>query len=450
MAEDIRVKDIHESDTAEAYLANAKERLRINDIGGMTEALQRLSSSPDCSASHRFEAGKLYAAAGNKDDAIQAYRESGAAYIDPEGDTGRAREAFTAAQQLDPQNLDIIFEIARVDMIEGHPRAALAKFSQILSKSNQSYVPALFESACIHQELGQQDQAVLTFRKVLDRDKNNVQAIVSMGQRLQSMGMVPEAVGYFMQAASAARAAGQMGTCRHVINMVIELEPNNPQARMMLADMEELPDPADVHPGDLATQLVRRRDLQQVRPPTAAAPQTGRLAPASPASGRANVAFEAELDELGARNDRMQRKISASAAVVAELEDTVASLKAEVGELKSKLATVAKLADSNTAIAAAVSNFEATIVTLKADIADLRATVSTQTTKLAAATDIAEGVATQDEEPAPPVKADVKRKVTRAAAKTADVKSKEPAKKVTVAKTKTGKAAATKATSPRR
>lgn len=429
MAEDRRVTDIQISDTADAYLAAAKECLRNNDASGMTEALQGLSASPDCSASHRFEAAKLYDAAGKKDDAIQAYRESGAAYIDPEGDTGRAREAFTQAQLLDQQNLDIIFEIARVDMIEGHPRAALAKFSQILSKSNQSYVPALFESACIHQELGQHDQAVLTFRKVLDRDKNNVQAIVSMGQRLQSMGMVPEAVGYFMQAATAAQAAGQMGTCRHVINMVIGLEPNNAQARTMLAEMEELPDPADVHPGDLALHPVRRRDLQQVRPPTAAAPQAGGRVPASPMPARANGAFEAELDELGARNDRMQRKISASAGVVAELEETVASLKAELGELKSKLTTAAKVADMNKAIATAVSDFEATIARLDADVAELRAKMSTPTAKSA--------------------DAKATKKVAKAAANNADVKLKEPAKKVTVAKSKSGKAAATKARSPR-
>ncbi|HEY5095091.1 MAG TPA: tetratricopeptide repeat protein [Candidatus Eremiobacteraceae bacterium] len=443
--------DIHDSDTAEAYLAAAKECLRNNDAGGMTEALQRLSAAQDCSASHRFEAAKLYAAAGAKTEAIQSFRESGAAYIDPEGDTGRAREAFTEAQALDQQNLDIIFEIARVDMIEGHPRAALAKFTHILNKSNQSYVPALFESACIHQELGQHDQAVLTFRKVLDRDKNNVQAIVSMGQRLQSMGMVPEAVGYFMQAATAANAAGQMGTCRHVINMVIALEPNNAQARSMLAEMEELPDPADVHPGDLSLHPVRRRDLQQVRAPAAGAPNAGARAPASTASARANLAFEAELDELGARNDRMQRKISASAGVVAELEETVASLKIEVGELKSKMATsAAKVPDVKTAIDAAVAGFEATLASLKADVADLRSKTPTQPTTLADANLAVEGIATQHEESKTSVRADVKPKATRAAAKTLDVKPKEPSKKSAAAKTKPGKSTKAKAPSPRR
>src|SRR5450432_3358964 len=269
-------------------------------------------------------------------------------------------------------------------MIEGHPRAALAKFTHILSKSNQSNVPALFESACIHQELGQHDQAVLTFRKVLDRDKNNVQAIVSMGQRLQSMGMVPEAVGYFMQAATAAQAAGQMGTCRHVINMVIGLEPNNAQARTMLAEMEELPDPADVHVGGVETQQIRRRDLHPARPPAAA--QAGGHAPASTASARGNVALEAEIDELGARNDRMQRKISANAGVVAELEETVATLKGEVGELKSKLATAAKVADMKTAIAAAVAEFDESIARVKGDVADLQSKIPVPDTKLADAT----------------------------------------------------------------
>lgn len=373
----------------------------------MTEALQQLTASPDCSAMQRFEAAKLYAVAGATADAITAYREAGAAFIDPEGDTGRAREAYGEAHALDQQNLDIVFELGRVDMIEGHPRAALAKFTQILSKSNQAYVPALFESACIHQELGQHDQAVLTFRKVLDRDKTNVQAIVSMGQRLQSMGMVPEAVGYFIQAASAAQAAGQLGTCRHVINMAVYLDPNNQQARRILAELEELPDPNDVRPEELMPHI-RRRDQQPVREVTA------------PAAAPANSALAAEVDDLTARIDRMQRKISALTGVVAELEETVATLKTEVGDrMQRKLS----------AVTGVVSGFEETVAILKAEIAELKLKAPARITKIV----------------------DVKPSRAKAAAKTSDATANASVKKTpAAAKSKSSERAPAKAPTPRR
>ena len=113
MAESKRVTDIRESDTAAAYLAEAEEYSRHEDTARMSEALERLSASPDCSATHRYKGAKLLAAAGATADAIRFYREAGAAFIDPEADTGRAREAYSEAHALDLQDLDIIFD--RID-----------------------------------------------------------------------------------------------------------------------------------------------------------------------------------------------------------------------------------------------------------------------------------------------------------------------------------------------
>ena len=330
-----RVTDINDPDTAAEYLAIATDNFRHKNLAGMGEALQRMSASPDCSAMHRFEAAKLFAAAGLTSDAIQFYREAGAAFIDPEGDTGRARESFSEAHSLDIENLDTIFEIGRVDMIEGHPRAALAKFSHILRKSDQGHVPALFEAACIYQELGQHDQAVLTLRKVLDRDKSNVQAIVSMGQRLQSMGMLPEAVGYFIEAASAARAAGQMGIFRHVINFAIGLDPTNQQARRMI---DEVDDPVLEGGHDEHVRSVPTPKIASPPPPIVAPPTPSLVVPEAVAGIDAEV--EAELNELSGRSDRMQRKISALASTVAELEETVATLVAEMAEMKPLLTAI--------------------------------------------------------------------------------------------------------------
>jgi tetratricopeptide (TPR) repeat protein len=313
VAEGQRVTDIRDPETAAAFMAQAEEFAKNRNTTRMAEALERLAASPDCSAAHRFKAAQLFADAGATTDAIRFYRDAGNAFIDPEGDTGRAREAFGAAHALDLHDLEIVFEIARVDRIEGHPRAALAKFTHILHKTKQSHVPALFEAACIYQELGQHDQAVLTLRKVLDRDKTNVQAIIDMGQRLQSMGMVPEAVGYFIQAATAARAAGQSGTCLHLINMVIRLDPNNQSARRLLAELEDASTSGEVR----EEEAVSAGDSPRVQQPAVVEAADQRLE-----------------GELSARNDQTQRKMIALASAVEALEKTVANMNAELEELK--------------------------------------------------------------------------------------------------------------------
>jgi hypothetical protein len=144
------------------------------------------------------------------------------------------------------------------------------------------------------------------------------------------MGMVAEAVGYFFQAATAAHAAGQVGTCRHMINVVLGLDSNNQNARRLMAELDDESASVDVRVEEPAPQQIRRRDHQQVRT-------------VAPSSVSAGTALAAEIDDLTARSDRMQRKMSALAGVVAELEETVATLKIELSILRSG-ATVAEQA----------------------------------------------------------------------------------------------------------
>lgn len=334
--------DIRDPDTAQAYLAQAEDMLRHNDIAGMSEALERLTTTPDCSGTYRLQAARLFVAAGATADAIRFYREAGSAFIDPEGDTARAREALNEGHALDLQDLDIMFALARVDIIEGHPRAALAKFTHIVRKSHQAHAPALFEAACIYEELGQHDQAVLMLRKVLDHDKSNVQAIVSMGQRLQSMGMLPEAVGYFVQAATAARAAGQVGTCRHMINLVLGLDSTNQNARRLLAELDDESAPEEVAPGELAHSSPAQ---VAIMPDSAALP-----AESLP------IALEAELNAAAARAERTERKLATIESSLRKLEETVAVIAAELAERAPKppIADVKAIVDKPAAASAKV------------------------------------------------------------------------------------------------
>lgn len=187
-----------------------------------------------------MKSAERYARTGETVEAVRAYLAAGNAFLNDESDVARAREAYAAAASLDPDNLEAIFQLGHADAIEGKLREALARFVTVTRKSNATHVPALFDAACIYQELGMYDQAILAFRKVLDRDRTNVQAIVNVAQRLLAMGMRPEALGHFLRAAETAFEANQLGTCRQLLNLILSMDPLNAKVRTMLADLNDL------------------------------------------------------------------------------------------------------------------------------------------------------------------------------------------------------------------
>jgi tetratricopeptide (TPR) repeat protein len=312
---------------AAAHLAAAKANHKNDDIPAMREALDQLGRAPDRTAVLLLEAAKMYAAAGAANDAVRSYLEAGTAFIDPEAELGRAREAFEAAHALDPVNLDVIFQIGRVYMIEGDAQKALAQFVHVLRHSKYTHAPALFEAACVYEQLGLHDQAILTFRKVLDRDRTNVPAIVRMGQRLHSMGMLPEAIGYYVQAAEAAYAAGQIGTCRHVINVVLGQDPNNHRARSVMQDLNDM----------LATPKHESEKVDRVASRVAEAPPPAPMPAASaddsdvaskPSESAPPVEYATRMDvaRLAAKYDRHKSKLDELSAAVAAIEEILARL----------------------------------------------------------------------------------------------------------------------------
>lgn len=316
--------------TAASHLAAAKASHKGNDIAAMREALDRLGRSPDRTAALLLEAAKMYAAAGARADAVRSYLEAGTAFIDPEAELGLAREAFDAAHILDPVNLDVIFQIGRVHMIEGDAQKALAQFVHVLRHSKYTHAPALFEAACVYEQLGLHDQAVLTFRKVLDRDRSNVPAIIRMGQRLHSMGMLPEAIGYYVQAAEAAYAAGQIGTCRHVVNLVLGLDPNNHRARSILHDLNDLQEQHTAIGEPIAS---RAAETTPVAEPARAAEPDEASEPATPPP--VEFATRMDLAKLAARYDKLKSAVDDIGVMLASMEETIAGMRSEIAALRS-------------------------------------------------------------------------------------------------------------------
>lgn len=344
-----------------ALLAAARLLVEKKDFDGAIASAKLALAGENCLPDDRVEAASILAAAGAKAEAVAAYIEAGTHFLYDLGDMQKARTAYASAHQVDPGNLDVIFQMGQADVVEGRTQDALAKFIDVLRKSNLKHVPALFEAGCIYQANGQYDQAILAFKKVLDRDKNHVQAIVHMGQLHQTKGMVPESLAYYLQAADIARESKQYGTAQQLLNMVLALDGGNQKARIMMDDLadrnrddEELAAAAVVEKPKIAEAAVPAQTASVGSKPAVSAGQavSGEIAQSVEEAKRLLETLLAERDEVQKELDDLstsrldveialaRSKDEAEAAVAAR--DAAAVMRADAEK------QVAALADSLT------------------------------------------------------------------------------------------------------
>jgi tetratricopeptide repeat protein len=320
---------------AEALIAAARQLVDKKDLEGAIASLERAVALSDCGPEARLEAAALFSAAGGKAQAVTACLDAGTHFLYDMGEMPKARSAFAQAHEIDPGNLDVIFAMGQADVVEGRTQDALAKFIDVLRKSNLKHIPALFEAGCIYQANGQYDQAILAFKKVLDRDKAHVQAIVHMGQLHQTKGMVPESLTYYLQAAEIARESGQVGTCQQLCNMVLALDGSNQKARYMLDDLAERSQEIEEAAAPAAPVVLR----PGVVPPEPAAqapahskgtaPGSAQATSASPELAKSVEDAKRALAELAAERAELQKEMDELSGARLDAELTLARTKDE-------------------------------------------------------------------------------------------------------------------------
>jgi tetratricopeptide (TPR) repeat protein len=378
---------------AEDLIAAARKLLDGKNPAGALDALSRAMALPDCTADLRVDAADVFVAAGDKGKAVSACLDAGTHFLYDMGDMPKARAAFAQAHQLDPGNLDVIFQMGQADVVEGRTQDALAKFIDVLRKSNLKHIPALFEAGCIYQANGQYDQAILAFKKVLDRDKAHVQAIVHMGQLHQTKGMVPESLGYYLQAAEIARESGQFGTSQQLCNMVLALDGNNQKARFMLDDLAERHADAE-----LAAQQPAPEPAQPVAvtPPStvagASAPAPGSAAASktvTPDIAKSVNEARLTLDAIAAERAEMQKEMEELSAARLDAEYALARAKDEaeaaVSQRTAALADRSRIEADLAALTESVTRSRVHAEEAARRKAELDAEVAAATTALTAA-----------------------------------------------------------------
>ena len=350
------------ADPAADVLARAKAKIEAKDNAGAVAILGELSNLADCKPETKLEAAGLFASVGAKEQAVAAYLAAGGGFLYDDADMTRARQAFAAAYELEPTSVDVLFQLGQADVVEGRTQDALAKFIDVLRRSNLKHLPALFEAGCIYQANGQHDQAILAFKKVLDKEKGHVQALVHMGQLHQTKGMVPEALGYYVQAADIAREHGQVGTARQMLNMVLALDSGNQKARFMLDDLDEH-DHEHENESDEAEESAAQTAAPSPpaaatikaapSPPAAAAPAAAPKAAPGPAARAAAAPAAKPAPEVDAAateaRDTLKEEIDSLAAAREKLEGELRRMQAEVDKAKLRDSDLVQSADKERA-----------------------------------------------------------------------------------------------------
>jgi hypothetical protein len=260
------------------------------------QALQKLRESATDAGTDpadRRAAAELLAEAGAIADAVPALILAGRDLMDA-GDVDDARACFVRAFALDPKNFDALFEVGRVDLAEGHREDALAKFVEVLRKTNLRHLPALFETGCLYEGLGKFDEAILAFKRIVERDKTHMEGLEHLGRVHQAKNLKPDAVHYYNLAADAAFDAERFADARRCANAALALDADNAKAKAMQAALK------DVGGSDAAKPAPKAQEKKATAAPAvakaAAPPQAApapQATPAKPAPAQAPAAAAA-------------------------------------------------------------------------------------------------------------------------------------------------------------
>ena len=228
--------------------AQALEQARAEVSNGNNAAavtlVRQAVGRADCSPNQLAEAARLGVNLGLEESFGWLLR-AGRRQLE-DGDVDGARATFEAARAADAKNYEPIFELGRVEIAAGNKAAGLGRFAEVLRKSNYTFVPALFEAGCVYEDDDQIDQAILTFKRIVERDKSHADALAHLGRLHRMKQMAPEATAYLMQAAEAARKVMDYGLALQCARDILQFDPGNARARGLESELEKIaPEPRD-------------------------------------------------------------------------------------------------------------------------------------------------------------------------------------------------------------
>jgi tetratricopeptide (TPR) repeat protein len=237
---------------ARAAVEKARRLLQSGDADSAAATLRSFATRAEAPPLELAEAAKVMADAGSPADAVSRYLEAGRGFLDAEN-PAQAKQSFAAAYEIDGKNMDSLFELGRVDVAEGKRHEALDKFVEVLRKSNLKHLPALYEAGVLYELDGQHNQAILAFKRVVERDKTHVKAFEHLANLHNVRNQLPEAVANFVKAAEAAQVRYQYSEAKRLAQAALDIDSGNATARRVLGEAEKAIE-AGLKPGNPPVQ----------------------------------------------------------------------------------------------------------------------------------------------------------------------------------------------------
>jgi lipopolysaccharide biosynthesis regulator YciM len=222
----------------QAGISAARQHLKDGDPDAAAAALRHIATRDDAAPAQLAEAAKIMGDAGSPVDAVNRYLEAGRGFL-AAGDSLQARQSFAAAYEIEGKNMDALFELGRVDVADDKKHDALDKFVEVLRKSNLKHLPALYEAGCLYEQDGQHNQAILAFKRVVERDKTHIAAFEHLGYLHQVRNQLPDAVANYVLGAEAANSQFRYADAKRLAGAALAIDNGNALARRLLGDAEK-------------------------------------------------------------------------------------------------------------------------------------------------------------------------------------------------------------------
>lgn len=222
---------------ASQAIAQARNEVQKGNAAGAVPLLRQVAGRHEAAPSQVYEAAKMAVNLGLEQESFAWFLKAGRRGLE-EGDVDLARESFEAAGMVDEKSYEPLFELGRVEIAAGNKAEGLERFADVLRKSNYTFAPALFEAGRVYEGDGQIDQAILTFKRIVERDKTHVGALTHLGALYAAKHMATEAIAYYMQGADAAKKIMEYAAAYRCAQEVLSIDPGNAKARQMALEME--------------------------------------------------------------------------------------------------------------------------------------------------------------------------------------------------------------------
>ncbi len=140
-----------------------------------------------------------------------------------------------------------IKEYKRILEVEPQDLKVVSSLAELYSRSNQTReAVTLFLRIADHYERTRQvPQAIAMYRRIFKMDINNYPAAVTLAELYRQQGNIPEAVQFYLGAASACRRTNQIPTAIKMAREAVSLDPEATRARVELAGVLHLSEDYD-------------------------------------------------------------------------------------------------------------------------------------------------------------------------------------------------------------